>query len=116
MARAKARKPRKRAAPKPKVEPEVTPPLESEGLVPFEPDAEESVAAPEAAPPGDGTLIRQDGYPVVFVMKDGKRRAFRDAEAFTACGFGWGDIVVLGYDEVKAIPTGEDVAGPADLA
>lgn len=71
----------------------------------------------------DGSLIRQDGLAVVFVMSKGKRRPFRDAQALEDCirqhvtldGAGWNEVDVLSYEDIDPIPVGEEVAGPADL-
>ena len=120
------KKTRKRAA-KPKAkaeEPQVAPP-ETEGTIeeaqplPFEPRPFGVIETKEPPSqldvPADGTLIRQDGQAVVYVMREGQRRPFTTPEAFVACGFGWGDIVVLPPKEVDPIPVGQDVTGASDL-
>ena len=87
-------------------------PKPAEGPVvplPFEP-----TPAPVVVP-DDGTLIRMDGAPSVFVMRDGQRRPFANAEAFTACGFGWNEIVVLPPKEIIPIPVGPEVVRKSDL-
>ena len=65
--------------------------------------------------PADGTLIRMDGEPVVYVMHGGQRRPFASKEAFVACGFGWGDIIVLSPAEIDPIPVGPEVVRQGDL-
>ena len=65
--------------------------------------------------PADGTLIRMDGEPVVYVMHGGQRRPFASKEAFIACGFGWGDIIVLSPAEIDPIPVGPEVVRQGDL-
>ena len=65
--------------------------------------------------PADGTLIRGDGGPVVYVMEGGKKRPLQNALVFAACGFGWNEIVVLSPEEIDAIPVGDVVARQADL-
>ena len=70
---------------------------------------------PKIKVPADGTLIRKDGDPVVFVMSNGEKRPLRDANVFAACGFGWNEIVVLSPEEIDRIPAGEVVARQGDL-
>ena len=65
--------------------------------------------------PDDGTLLRKDGDPTVYVMREGQRRSFASAEAFTACGFGWNEIVVLPPIVVDKIPVGPEVVYARDL-
>ena len=72
-------------------------------------------APPKVDVPADGTLIRKDGEPTVYVMKGGYKRPLRDANVFAACGFGWNDIVVLSPEEIDPIPTGDVVARQSDL-
>lgn len=113
------KKTRKRAAkPKPPAEElmEVAEPKPVEGQgptvpLPFEPRPFGS----KIALPADGTLLRKDGEPTVYVMREGQRRPFTSPEAFTDCGFGWGDIVVLPPEEIEPIPVGQDVTGASDL-
>ena len=87
---------------------------EGEGVpLPFGSKAE--LFANDVDVPADGTLIRGDGGPVVYVMQDGKRRPLGDANVFAACGFGWNDIVVLSPEEIDRISTGDVVARQGDL-
>ena len=72
-------------------------------------------APPKVDVPADGTLIRGDGGPVVYVMQDGEKRPLRDALVFAACGFGWNDIVLLSPEEIDRIPVGKPVARQSDL-
>lgn len=110
MAQRKRRPPAKRKA-KAK-EPKPVPAAGDEGLLPFEPEPEPPPAATALA---DGTLLRADGDPVVYLMDRGLRRPFANAAAFDACGFGWGDIVVKPPEEVERIFVGRDVGGLRDL-
>ena len=107
------KKTRKRAAkPKPPAEepqeaaqePQVVP-------LPFEPKP----CGPQVIVPADGSLIRQDGTPVVYVMQGGKKRPILDGAAMDSCGFGWPEIAVLPYEVVAPIPVGEIVTRPKDL-
>ena len=120
------KKTRKRAAkPKPKAEEpqegsaRVNPAKERLGEIIKEAAAKEGVPLPfKPAPvvvPDDGTLLRMDGAPSVFVMRDGQRRPFANAAAFTACGFGWNEIVVLPPKEIIPIPVGPEVTRKSDL-
>jgi len=59
--------------------------------------------------PADGTLLREDGDPVVYVMHGGQRRPFAGKEAFLAYNGGWSGIVVLPHKDVDPIPVGEIV-------
>ena len=86
-------------------------PVEPVKPLPFEPRPFGS----KIALPADGTLIRKDGEAVVYVMREGQRRPFTSPEAFVACGFGWGDIVVKPPEEIEPIPVGQDVTGASDL-
>lgn len=65
--------------------------------------------------PANGTLIRGDGGPVVYVMQSGLKRPLRDALVFAACGFGWNEIKLLSPEEIDRIPTGKLVARQSDL-
>lgn len=123
MATKKKAAPRKRSA-KPKVpaeEPlrEVAEPKPVEG--PAEPlmkvAGKPHFAHVPAQPflPADGTLLRKDGDPVVYVMDKGQRRPFADLAAFHACCGGGATITVLSHEEIDPIPEGPEVTGPADL-
>ena len=70
---------------------------------------------PKVTLPADGTLLRMDGAPAVFVMRDGQRRPFANAAVFTACRFGWNEIVVLPPKEIIPIPVGPEVVRASDL-
>jgi hypothetical protein len=72
-------------------------------------------AKPPAAVPADGTLLRKDGDPVVYVMNEGQRRPFADLDAFHMCCGGGANITVLAPKEIDPIPEGSEVRGPADL-
>jgi hypothetical protein len=63
----------------------------------------------------DGTLLRADGDPVVYVMDKGQRRPFADLETFHACCGGGARIAALPPNKIEPIPVGEIVTGPADL-
>jgi hypothetical protein len=68
-----------------------------------------AVTGPAAFP--DGTFIREDGKPDIYVMEQGKRRAFPTFETFVAWG-GKADLsnvrVLSGADLAK-IPVGETI-------
>lgn len=120
MATKKKAAPRKRTAKPKAAEPlrEVAEPKPVEG--PVMPLAEEPRTARFGAPvmkafPADGTLLRRDGYPVVYVMNKGQRRPFADLKAFHECCGGGATIAVLSPKEIDPIPMGEIVTGPADL-
>ncbi len=70
---------------------------------------------PQVAVPADGTLLREDGDPVVYVMGKGQRRPFADLAAFHACCGGGATIIVLSPKEIDPITVGPEVTGPADL-
>lgn len=78
-------------------------------------EPQQAAQEPQAPVPADGTLLRQDGDPLVYVMAGGKRRPVVSADAFLACGFEWSLIRVLSGAQVRTIPIGEEVANPSDL-
>ncbi len=63
----------------------------------------------------DGTLLREDGDPVVYVMDKGQRRPFADLETFHACCGGGATIAALPHEEIEPIPVGEIVTDASDL-
>ena len=48
-------------------------------------------------------------------MQDGQKRPLQNALVFSACGFGWNEIVLLQPAEIDQIPTGKPVARQSDL-
>ena len=107
------KKTRKRAAkPKPPAEEPQEAAQETQVVpLPFEPKP----FGPQVIVPAEGSLIRQDGTPMVYVMQGGKKRLIRDGAAMESCGFGWNEIAVLPYEVVAPIPVGETVARLKDL-
>jgi hypothetical protein len=82
------------------------------------PPAEEPQVTLQEEPtsvPADGTLLREDGDPVVYVMDKGQRRPFADLETFHACCGGGATIITLLPKKIDPIPVGEIVTGASDL-
>ena len=54
----------------------------------------------------DGTLIRRDGFPVVFKIENGERKEFTSLALFEATNSKWSDVIVLSGEEFLAYPNG----------
>ncbi len=54
----------------------------------------------------DGTLIRRDGFPVVFKIENGQRKEFTSMALFEATNSRWSDVVILNGEEFLAYPNG----------
>ena len=50
----------------------------------------------------DGTLIKRDGFPVIFKIENGKRKEFTSMTLFEATNSKWADIISLSKDEFLA--------------
>ncbi|MFC1632731.1 N-acetylmuramoyl-L-alanine amidase [Patescibacteria group bacterium] len=63
---------------------------------------------PEGDPMGfaNGTLIRVDGTPAVYLIENGYKRPFASSAAFTGMGFSWSDILIITAGELQYNPTG----------
>jgi hypothetical protein len=64
---------------------------------------------PRLSPPA-GSLIRGSGDPV-YVMQGGLKRHILNWEAFSACGYLWGNVNRIADSALASIPTGDDLAG-----
>ena len=106
---------RKAAKPKPPAEEPQEAAQEPQKPMWGPPLTEPTKSKPLVAVPAEGSLIRQDGTPVVYVMQGGKKRPILDGAAMDSCGFGWPEIAVLPYEVVAPIPVGEIVTRPKDL-
>lgn len=118
MATKKKAAPRKRSAKPKAAEPlrevaEPKPPAESLMKVVGKPHFTHVPAQPFL--PANGTLLRADGDPVVYVMDKGQRRPFADLETFHACCGGGATITALPPKEIDLIPVGEIVTDASDL-
>lgn len=56
----------------------------------------------------DGALIAHGG--TVYLIEDGKRRAFQSAQVFEVLGYKWPDVVNVSREELELHPRGENVA------
>ncbi len=63
-------------------------------------------SAPVSIP--DGTLVRGQG-PSVFVIEQGKRRPFPDADDFNGAGLDWDDIHQISDSVLNSVPRGASV-------
>ncbi len=54
----------------------------------------------------DGTLIRRNGFPVVFKIENGQRKEFTSITLFEATNSEWSDVIVLSDEEFLAYPNG----------
>ncbi len=54
----------------------------------------------------DGTLIRREGFPVVFKIENGQRKEFTSLALFEATNSKWSDVIVLSSEEFLAYPNG----------
>ncbi|MEA1936615.1 MAG: N-acetylmuramoyl-L-alanine amidase [Patescibacteria group bacterium] len=54
----------------------------------------------------DGTLIRRDGFPVVFKIENGQRKEFTSLTLFEATNSKWSDVIILSGEEFLAYPNG----------
>src|SRR5207237_76061 len=56
--------------------------------------------------PADGTLLQQQGDPVVYVIQRGQRRGVPSREAADMLGLDWGRIHWVPSGELNALPDG----------
>lgn len=47
----------------------------------------------------DGTLVKRDGFPIIFRIENGKRKEFTSITLFEATNSKWSDIISLSKDE-----------------
>ncbi|MCK5475866.1 MAG: N-acetylmuramoyl-L-alanine amidase [Candidatus Pacebacteria bacterium] len=47
----------------------------------------------------DGTLVKRDGFPIIFRIENGKRKEFTSITLFEAINSKWSDIISLSKDE-----------------
>ncbi len=52
----------------------------------------------------DNTLVRADGSPTVYLIKDGKRKEFTSAVLFEKLGYRWNDIINTDASELESYP------------
>ena len=64
---------------------------------------------PYLSPP-TGSLIQGSGDPV-YVMQDGLKRHVPSREAFSDCGYLWGNINLIPDSSLASIPMGDDLTG-----
>lgn len=60
----------------------------------------------------DGTLIKREGFPVVYKIEGGKRKEFTSLALFEATRSKWSDVIALNKDEFLAYPDGGIVKYP----
>lgn len=60
----------------------------------------------------DGTLIKREGFSVVYRIEDGKRKEFTSLALFEATKSKWSDVIALDKDEFLAYPDGGIVKYP----
>ncbi|MDF1497843.1 MAG: N-acetylmuramoyl-L-alanine amidase [Patescibacteria group bacterium] len=60
----------------------------------------------------DGTLIKKDGFPVVYKLENGQRKEFTSLLLFETTKSKWSDIVVLNDEEFIAYPDGGNLKYP----
>lgn len=57
----------------------------------------------------NGTLIREEGGPAVYMIENGRRRLISSSEAFQHYGFRWGDVREVPRDFLRSIPEGSAI-------
>src|SRR5690242_3569143 len=57
----------------------------------------------------DGTLLRSNDQPQVWLIQGGQRHWIPSPDIFNADGFSWSAILVVSDAEINAIPQGYDV-------
>lgn len=62
----------------------------------------------------DGTLIKREGFPVVYKIEGGKRKEFTSLALFEATKSKWSDVITLDKDEFLAYLDGGIVRYPED--
>lgn len=69
-------------------------------------------------PPGkemtypDGTLVRANNAPAVYLVENGKRKEFASAVLFEKLGYNWKNVVNIGADELNNHPQAGRVSYP----
>jgi hypothetical protein len=84
---------------------------------PIVPTAPEELAAlPTGEPVAfiDGTLVRQDGQPAVYVVSGGKKRLIPSEDAFNAFGYRWESILVTSEKALALNQTGDPLTIDAE--
>lgn len=75
----------------------------------------------EAAPSGetrwhpDGTLIKMQESPTVYLLEDGAARPFMDEQAFLSRGYDFADVTPVSADEYACYTEGAGISGVADI-
>ena len=57
----------------------------------------------------DGTLLKSNTQPAVWLVQDGQRRWIPSPDIFNGNGYNWAAILVVSDAEIEAIPQGPDV-------
>jgi hypothetical protein len=57
----------------------------------------------------DGQLVRQSGSTGVYLVENGVKRGFPDAETFVKDGYKWEDVITITHVEFSMIPLGPDM-------
>ena len=52
----------------------------------------------------DGTLLKGEGSPKIYVIKEGKKKWIKTAEEFIAGGYKWEDVKTISQEELDSIP------------
>lgn len=60
----------------------------------------------------DGSLVRGEGTPEVYLIENGQKRWIVDPHAFTCLGYSWGYISSVSEDELNNCPDGENITAP----
>jgi len=58
----------------------------------------------------DGTLVKSNVSPGVYVISSGMKRAFASAEIFSGLGYQWGNIKIISQQDIDQYATGSVVA------
>ena len=57
----------------------------------------------------DGSLVQEQGSPVVYVISNSRKRPFGSSSAFLALGYRFDDVIVIDSATASSIPTGETI-------
>jgi len=60
----------------------------------------------------DGVLVKDDDFPAVYLIGDGKRKEFTSLALFEKLGYKWSDIISIKADEMSNHPMGGNVLYP----